>query len=497
MDNPTASELRQKTIAGVGWVTAAQFGRQALTLAISLLLARLLSPQEFGLVGMITVFTGFATLFGEMGLSAALIQREEVSEAHLSSVFWLNLVVGVALTLLLSSLAPALATFYGEPRLVPLTRLIALTFSLAALSLVQLSLLRRTMNFRLLAGIELASSVGAGIVALGLAIAGWGVWSLAWQLVLTSVLTALLAWRSSPWRPQPHLERAAIGNLIGFSGNLLGFNLLNYWTRNADNLLIGKFIGPDPLGLYARAYSLMLLPTTQVTNVLSRVMFPALSRVKDQPARAKRIYLQAVAAIALVTFPLMLGLFVVADPFVAAVLGPKWLTMTTTLRIFCLLGLTQSIANTAGWLYQSQGRTDWLLRWGLGSSAFTLASIALGIALGSVEAVAASYALASTLLAYPSLAIPGRLIGLTVSEVMRSVAGSLGCAATMAVAVWGLGQLLPPAWPPGAFLLVQVMAGVSLYAALLHLFKLEAYQTLRTLLREQVGRRARPLHQGS
>lgn len=496
-NQPEAGTLKQQTIAGVGWSSIAQIGKQTLQFTITVILMRLLTPQDFGLLGLIVVFTNFAALFGELGFSAALIQREQIEEAHLTSSFWLNLGAGLLLTLLFLLLAPALAAFYGEPRLRELTGIVALTFVISAAGVVPSALLQRRMAFRQLARAELGAVILSGGVAIWLALSGYGVWSLAWQLVLASALTVAALWRATGWRPRLAFQRAAVQELMGFSGNLLGYNVFNYWARNADNFLIGRFLGTASLGIYARAYSTMLLPLTQVTNVLGRVMFPVLSRVQGDRVRVKRIYLRAVGLIALITFPLMLGLFVVSEHFVLALYGPKWYAVAGVLPLFCLVGMSQSLVATSGWLYQSQGRTDLMFRWIVGAGSLAILSFLIGIKLGTIEAVAACYALLHTFLLYWSIAIPGRLIGLTFGEVARSVAGTLACAGAMAAGVWGLGLLLPPSWPHWAFLLVQVAAGALLYAALLHLFKLDAYHEMRALLREQVERRRlRPTHPG-
>lgn len=478
--------IRQKTISGVSWTTGAQIGRQVLQFVISVILARLLTPQDFGLVGMIVVFTGFAALFGELGFSAALIQKETLEERHLSSIFWLNILTGLILTVLIMAAAPLIAAFYNEPRLVPLTALVALNFAVNPLNMVQLAALRRNMAFRQLTLVEISAATGAGAVAVTLALTGFGVWSLAWQQLVGSGLMASGLWLTTGWRPRLLFDRTAVKELLGFSSNLLGFNVFNYWVRNGDNMLIGKFLGGSELGIYTRAYSTMLLPLSQVSSVLSRVMFPALSKVQQDKARVKGIYLRAIATIALLTFPMMLGLLVVADHFVLALYGPQWAAVIPILQIFCLLGMLQSLGTTVGWIYTSQGRTDWMFRWGIGAGIILIASIVIGVWIGTVQAVAICYALTSGLiLLYPSFAIPGKLIDMSFFEVVQAVAGIFGCAAAMALLVWGVGWRLPAGWPHWAYLAVQVPVGVIVYGLLVHLFKLRAYRDVRALVAEQ------------
>jgi O-antigen/teichoic acid export membrane protein len=482
-------DLRQKTVAGIGWTFTAQFGRQGTLFLISIVLARLLTPEDFGLLGMIIVFTGFLTLFTEMGFGAALIQREELSDGHYDSVFWLNLGMGVLLTALFIIFSPLIASFYREPDLTPLIRVISINFIFTALGIVQKTILQREMNFRKIAVIEIIAVLVGGALAINMALSGLGVWSLIFQILVASAVASVALWWQSHWRPHFSFDRRAVSDLWGFSSNLLGFSIVNYWTRNADNLLIGRFMGSESLGLYTRAYSTMLMPLSQVTNVLSRVMFPALSRVQHDKIRVKRIYLRSIAMIALVTFPMMLGLFVVAEDFVLAVYGAQWSGITTVLQIFCLVGMLQSIGTTVGWIYQSQGRTDWMFRWGLLVGTLGVLSFIIGVFLGSIEAVALCYAILNFILLYWNITIPGKLIDLKFYEALRSVAGILGCTIVMAGAVWILSLVLPDVWPHWAYLALQSFFGVLVYGALIHLFDIQAYRELRELVIEQWKRR--------
>jgi O-antigen/teichoic acid export membrane protein len=479
--------LFQKTKIGIGWTTLAQVGRQGVQFIISIILTRLLTPEDFGLMGMIVVFTGFIGLFSELGFGAALIQRDQVEEQHYSSIFWINLIIGVVITGIVIVMAPLIAFFYREPRLIPITRLIAINFMIMPLMMVQIAKLNRAMDFRLLALVEITAVIIAGGIAITLALTGHGVWSLAWQTIVTYLVTVVALWWLTQWRPKLIIKRKPIGELMGFSSNLLGFNVLNYWVRNADNLLVGKFLGTIELGIYSRAYSIMVLPLNQVSGVLGRVMFPALSRVQNDKARVKSIYLRSISLIALVTFPMMLGLFVTAENFVLALLGSQWQEVIPVLRILSLLGMVQSIGTTVGWIYQSQGRTDWMFRWSIGAGILLIVSIMLGIWLGTIMAVASCYAIMSGLvLLYPSFAIPGKLIEMSFREVLFSVAGVFTCAAVMSAAVWLLSFIIPATWPSWAYLIVQILTGATIYVLLLNLLKIKAYFDFRTLIREQL-----------
>jgi len=485
-------DFRKQTLSGLGWSGTSQVVRQVITLAISVFLARLLSPKEFGLIGMVTVFTGFANIFTEMGLGSALIQKADLEPRHLNAVFWSNVAVGFGLTLIAVTGARFVADFYNSPALRSLTMVIGLNFFLGSLNVVQNALLHKQMEFRRIAIIENVAVFTSGFLAIGLALAGTGVWSLVAQSLLLTLISVLMMWQHSKWRPVFSIDWKSLKELLGYSLNLLGFNILNYWVRNLDKVLIGRFVGSSALGVYARAYSLMLLPINEVTSVLTRVMFPALSTIQGDIEKVKSIYLRSTKILSLVTFPIMVGLLVVARPFVLTVFGEKWVEVIPILKVLCLLGLGQSIATTVGWIYTSQGRTDLMFRWGAFAGLVYWIAIIIGLHWG-VLGVAWAYTLSCyIILWYPSWAIPGRLINLSFTEMMKNLSSAFFCAVAMGFAILLIGFLLPPNWPQWVFLFVKVIFGFIIYWSLIHIFGLEAYQEIRKLLIEQIRIRFHP-----
>ena len=369
---------------------------------ILVILARLLSPEDFGLLGMILVFTGIAKLFSELGFGAALIQKTELEEGHLSSVFWLNIAVGLILTILVYMSAPWVASFYNEPRLILLVRAISISFVIAGFGVVQKAMMTRKMQFKLLAIIQLLSVFITGIITVLMAFSGYGVWSLVVQLISVSFLGVVFLWLLGEWRPKFIFKAAALKDMISFSANLLGAQLLNYGVRNFDYLLIGRYVGSSGLGVYTLAYKFMLLPINQVSRIIGRVMFPALSQIQDDNQRIKRIYLRANRVIGLLTIPLMFGMIVVARPLVLTIVGPNWEAVIPVLQILCLVGIKQPVGSTTGWLYQAKGRTDLMLRWNFISMAITIAAFIIGIRWGIIG-VATAYAIRSYLIWYPAI----------------------------------------------------------------------------------------------
>jgi len=340
------------------------------------------------------------------------------------------------------------------------------------------------MDFQKLAIIDTIQIISAGTIAIALALNGFGVWSIAWQMIASAAVTSFLLYWLCNWRPTFVYDKTAVGDLFNFGSNLIGYNLFNYWTRNLDNLLIGKFIGSSGLGYYSRAYTTMLLPITQISSSLGQVMFPSLSRIQDDKSRVKHIYLKTLSMIALISFPMMTGLLVTADSFVLALFGPQWAAVIPILRGLCVVGILQSIGTTVGWIYNSQGRTDRLFQWGIVAGTMYMAAFTVGVLIGSVMAVAVSYTLVNFLLLYHNFTIPGKLVNMNFREVIERVAGIFICASLMACCVFAATFILPANWNHWYRLATQVLLGVSIYTLCIHCFKIRAYIELKKLMGE-------------
>lgn len=483
------NDIREKTVSGASWVTAAQGINQVVNLGIRLLLTSYLTPLDFGLVGMVTVFSGFVSIFSELGVGAAIVQKKEVSNTDLSSAFWVNVIAGTVMMVFLMLAAPSIAAFYNEPRLISITRAISLTFLIGAIQVVHFAILLRSFDFKSIAIIEMVSFTFSGLFAVTLALLNFGVWSLVAQSLLTVTIRSTMAFSFSKWRPAVYISWPAIKNLSKFSLNLTGANVTNYWVRNADNLLIGKFLGSTDLGIYSRAYSLMILPLSQISRIVSRVMFPAFCTLQDDIPRMRRIYLKALAVIALITFPITLGLMVVADVFVLGLLGDHWADAIPIIRILCLLGMFQSVGTVAGVIYQARDRTDLQFKWTIYSGIVTISSFLIGLNWG-ITGVATSYVTASlTLLMYPGTKIVCDLVDLPIGVYVKNLAGIALCAVSMAIVVVILGFYIKPYLGPTTSLIVLACSGATTYLILIVVFRVKAFDDCRSIISSRFAKK--------
>ena len=374
--------LKQRTIKGLSWSVFSQAGRQVSQFIITAILARMLSPKDFGLLAMATIFVNFATIFGEMGISSALIQKQDTHNRHYYSAFWINVVVGVVLTLIFIVASPLIVWFYKKPELQPILIIISINFFISSFVVIQQTILTKEMDFKSLAVRDIIAVVLSGIIGIYLAYHGFGVWSLVYQSIAFTLFNAVLLWILSSWRPKFEFALSDIKDIIHFSANITGFNVVNYFARNIDQVLIGKFLGAQALGFYSLAYKLMLYPLQNVSSVISKVMFPAFSKIKNDIDKVSQNYLKMVKVISLITFPLMLGLLVVAPEFIKVIYGSKWEPVVILLEILCICGMVQSISSTTGNILLSQGRADLYLKLGIMGTIFTIAAIVFGLQWG-------------------------------------------------------------------------------------------------------------------
>jgi len=384
------SGLGARTARGGAVTVASQGFKFVAGMAATVVLARLLTPEDYGLIGMVAVVTGFVSLFKDLGLSAATVQREEITSAQVSTLFWVNVGLSVGVGLLTAAISPAVAWFYGEPRLRAVTAAYAFGFLVGGLTVQHEALLRRQMRFVALAASEIIALLASIAATVALAWRGAGYWALvAGHLTLGFVYMACV-WVACGWRPGAPVRYAGVRPMLRFGGNLTGFGVINYFARNLDNMLVGRVWGSIQLGLYAKAYQLLLLPIDQINSPITSVAVPALSRLSGEPERYRQSYLRLLEKVALLTMPLVAFMIGTSDWVVRVVLGPRWSGAAWIFTLLGVAGLVQPLANTVGWLFITQGRTREMFQWGIIGGSILIAAIVAGVPWGAVG-VAASY----------------------------------------------------------------------------------------------------------
>ena len=416
----THRTLTQRTAAGVAWTSAFQVTRQILQVISVSVLARHVPPAAYGLIAMAVLVTSLLETIRDAGTGQALIREREMSDEIASTAFWLNCGVGGIAALLVVIAAWPASIFFHEPQIIPVLRVLSISFFLGAVSVVPTALLNRAMEFKKLALVQTAAAIIGTIVAIAVAIAGGKVWSLVAGTLTLVFVTAIGVWILAPVRLKFVFQPEAAKRILKFGLNLSGFHVFNYFSRNADNLLVGKFLGSVALGYYQMGYMLMTYPLQNFTLMVTQVVYPAMAKFHDDLARLRAAYLRISALVALVTVPIMLGLAITAPSFVRVVLGPRWAPVADLLAIFAPLGALQSIYATVGVLYNTQGRTDLQFRWIMFASVFYVASFAVGLHWG-IMGVARCYAIVWILLMIPSFLIPFRLVELSAWTFMRTL----------------------------------------------------------------------------
>ncbi len=406
---------KKKTVSALKWNAINQMVTQMFTLGIGILLMRLIEPEEFGLLGMVAVFTGFMNVIANFGLATSLIQKKEVDELDKSTIFYVNLVVGIFLTLLLFFSSTYIAKFYNTPELTRIAKYLSILFTTQAFGMIPSTMLRREMNYRLMFFMNLFASVTSGSLAIYLALHDFGVWTLVYQQLTASILTTVVLWYIIRWYPKLIFSYDRLKQHMGFSLPLFGTNTLNYWSRNADNLLIGKFLGAGALGMYSKAYALMMLPLTKISSVISSVMLSSFSLIQDDKERIKTIYLKISRVIAFITFPMMGILFVVAKPLVAFAFGDKWMGIVDLLKILSFVGALQSIVVLNGNIFISQGKTIILFKVRIITNILTILAFLIAIQFG-INAVAIAYLITNVIIFLPVQKVISTIIDLTIKE---------------------------------------------------------------------------------
>jgi O-antigen/teichoic acid export membrane protein len=375
-------DLKEKTIRGGLARLCTQATNFILRLGSLAILARLLEPKDFGLLGMVTAFTGVLSLFRDFGLSSASIQRASVSEEQLSTLFWINVCAGAILALVTFACAPVLAAFYQEPRLVGITATLAIGFLFNAIGVQHSALLQRQMHFTTLALVSTLSLAASTGVAIAGAKAGYGYWALVAMNVTLPLTNTAGLWLTADWLPRMPQRRTGVRSMMRFGGAITLNSLVIYVASNLDKVLLGHFWGVDAVGIYGRAYQLINIPTDNLNSAAGEVAFSALSKLQDDPQRLRNYFLKGYTLILALTIPITMACAVFADDIVFVFLGPKWKNAAAIFRFLAPTTLVFAMANPLGWLLCSLGMVRRSLKMGVVIAPLMIVSYILGLPYG-------------------------------------------------------------------------------------------------------------------
>lgn len=462
-----SSELRSGVVQGVRWKFVGQASAQITTAGSAILLARLLTPHQFGLAGMALVFTGLGGVFSNLALSAALIQRPTIREEDRSTVFWTNIAAGTLFTATGIAVSPLVADFFSRPAVGPLFAASSTLFILWSLSATQVALLTRELNFRSLEIRTIPPALAGAATAIALALVGAGPWAIVGQVLVSATASFVLLWTATTWRPRFVYSLSSLRTLGSFSSKTLLSQFLDYGAMNADNLLVGRFLGTFALGVYSVAYNTMILPVGRISQPIQQVLFAAFAKLQKEPGRLADAWGRGNQVIAAVNVPAFLGMAVVAPDFVPVVLGHKWHAAVPVLQLLSLAGVATTL-QTLNWsAMQALGRPEVMLRLRLFSVPLTIAAFAIGLHWG-VVGVAALYAVARFVVLPVSTFLTCRTLR---CPILRSVRGEVVVsvlAAVMALTVWlARAGLVRAHIAPAERLVVLVVLGAAVYAALI------------------------------
>lgn len=483
---PESNEVGSLARRGAGWSAATMFAKQAVSLGSTAILARLLTASDYGLLAMVLTFSALVQVFADFGLSWATVQKKDITRAQIDYLFLVNTAVGLLLWGACAASGPLLARFYRQPQLVGIAVVLGASFLFSGIAVQPLAIMRRRMLYKRLSFIEASASIAATVAGVIAAFAQMHYWALVIVTVAQPFFYATLLLIYGGYRPRLPKNRIGVRALLSFGGYVAAYNLLNYFSRNLDNVLVGKVWGAELLGYYSRAYFLMTLPTMLASSMLGAVMVPALAALREDKERMAAAYRRAVRLIAFVSAPLMIGLAVTAPEFVRIVYGAKWMAVVPILWWLSIAGVLQPVQSTAGWLFLVNARVREMLIVGIIVSCGTVLAFSASISFGVIT-LAKAYALVNCLCAIPVLWYAHAKADISFAETVSQLKPTFVATAAMGVTVFALRRGLHTL-PLTLLALAEVSAGVLIYALGIRLLDQGMWDAV--LQRAPWGRRA-------
>ena len=461
--------IKHKAINSVVWSAIQNWGSQIGSLVIFFILARLLSPEAFGLVALANVFLVFMRLFLDQGFGHAIIQRQDLEPEHLDTAFWINLAIGLLLTLLGVGIAQPVAQLFGEPTLAPILRCFSVLFVVAALGQLQQSILERQFEYRSIAARWLLATVAGGGVGIFMALKGLGVWSLVGQQMVFETIGTLTLWFCSDWRPTLRVSMRHFRDLFGVGMHIMGFNYLSFFNNRANDLLVGYAFGPKELGYYTVAFSVLNAMTQILVRTTQDVALPTFSRLQTDPDRFRRAFDSATQLSSTLAIPTFLGMAVLAPELVQVLFGEQWLPAVPLMQVLAMLGISRSITYFKGSVLVALGKSSWWFWLSMLDVVLNFLAFAISYRWGVFAFAMAT--VARTYLAFPigQWAIC-HLMQDSLGRYLRIFISPTACALGMAFTIFIVRQGLLNVLSPVSLIITITMMGSVIYTCLIRFF---------------------------
>jgi len=475
--------LKEKTINGLVWSFIDNFANQGIQFVVGIVLARLLSPQEFGLIGMLTIFIAVSQSFIDSGFSNALIRKKDCTNEDYSTVFYFNLSIGIIFYFLLFISAQAISVFFKEPQLKLLLQILGLSLIINSLTIIQRTILIKRINFKLQTRISVISALLSGGISITMALKGYGVWSLVAKTILGYAITSLLLWLWNKWNPIHVFSKKSFKELFGFGSKLLISGLIDTIYRNVYYLVIGKYFSAQELGYYTRADQFKTLPSQNISDVMTRVTYPVLSQLQDEPEKLKTAYKKMIKSIMLISFALMIGMCAVAEPLVITLVGIKWQPSVIYLQLLCFGGMLYPLHALNLNMLQVQGRSDLFLKLEIIKKILAIPTIIIGVFLG-IKFMIMGMIVNSIIAYYLNSYWSGKFINYSTKEQIIDILPTFLISLFMGICVYLLGIILHcNHW---IILFCQLCLGTVLMFSLCRILKIDAYLELNAIVIEQL-----------
>jgi len=463
---------------------------QAFQLIVVMVLARLLSPKDFGIVGLTAVFTGIVIAFNELGMSAAIIQRKDIDNDHLSTSFWANIIMGIILFVLFIIISPFIANFFQEDIIKSILIVSSLGLIIGSFSIIHKALLEKNLDFKKITAVEVCATFVSGIVSILLAIKGFGVWSLVIGGLSSNIVTVIILWNMTKWRPSLRFSFRHFKELFSFGSNVMGSKIVGYIAMRIDYLIVGKLLGTIPLGYYSLARNLTSFPVQKVSWTIMRVIFPAFSTIQEDNNALIKGYTKVIKYVSLITFPMLAGMFVVAPEFVLVFYGEKWSPIIILLQILAIESAFVSIGTLTNTMQYVKGRSDLQFKWQIYTTITLPIAIVIGSKYGIVGAAIALTIMMSIYVAILQM-ITNRLIGLGTYKFIKEIIPATICSAILIIGIEIYRRLIFIDIGLIYMFISSVFIGMIVYLILIRTFYGDIFSETKLLLKEMRGKKVK------